>query len=65
MTSHHFNIETSGIARAAARGALANTFAKFAAIGKLGGDDTGAPEAGLLPILSDTPDIHEPNEARA
>jgi hypothetical protein len=57
MTSHHFNIETSGIAHAAARGALANTFAKFAALGKPGGD-TGAPAAGLLPMLSDTPDIH-------
>jgi hypothetical protein len=64
MTSHHFNIETSGIAHAAARGALADTFAKFAALGKPGGN-TGAPAAGLLPMLSDTPDIHEPNEARA
>ncbi len=64
MTSHHFNIETSVVAHAAARGALANTFAGFSAIGKLR-NDAGAPAPGLLPIRSDTTDIHAPNEARA
>jgi hypothetical protein len=58
MTSHHFNIETPGMARAAASEAMANTFAKFAAPGKCR-MSVGAP-ALATPI-----DTNEPNEARA
>ena len=53
MTSHHFNIETIGIARIAARDDLADTFAKLAAKGKLD----------LSLARPDATDIHASNEA--
>jgi hypothetical protein len=60
MTSDHFNIETPGMARAAAPEAMANTFAKFAALGK-----RRMSAGAAAPALATHPHITEPNEARA
>jgi hypothetical protein len=58
MTTHHFNIETTGIARIAAQRALAM------------GEHNCRPsplraQSGLSLSQPETPDINEPNEARA